>query len=70
MNACMQSSDASGKGDSKSGFWGVLAQKAKSILDDDNSSPQHDTMPQTLKSRSFNTFTGASAPQVIIMYYI
>ncbi|XP_061375476.1 uncharacterized protein LOC133317632 [Gastrolobium bilobum] len=56
--------DADGNGDSKSGFWGVLAQKAKSILDDDNSTPQHDnTIPQTLKSRSFNTFTSPSAAQ-------
>ncbi|TKY65634.1 hypothetical protein E2542_SST08494 [Spatholobus suberectus] len=60
-----QSFEAYGNGNSssKSGFWGVIAQKAKSILDDDKSTPQHDTMPQTLKSHSFNTFTGPSASQ-------
>ncbi|KAK7294914.1 hypothetical protein RJT34_17813 [Clitoria ternatea] len=55
--------EAYGNGESKSGFWGVLAQKAKSILDDDKSNPQHDKKPQTLKSHSFNTFTGPSAAQ-------
>ncbi|XP_058745187.1 uncharacterized protein LOC131617935 [Vicia villosa] len=41
---------------SKSGFWGVLAQKAKDILDDDNPPtqlPDHDI--QKLRSQSFNT---------------
>lgn len=71
MNEWMQSFGAYGNGNSKSGgFWGVIAQKAKSILDDDKPTPQHDTMPQTqtLKSHSFNTFSGPSAAQVIIMY--
>ncbi|KAL2330460.1 hypothetical protein Fmac_018041 [Flemingia macrophylla] len=46
------------------GFWGVIAQKAKSILDDDKPAPQHDIIkPQTLKSHSFNTFSGPSATQ-------
>ncbi|KAL5143942.1 hypothetical protein HKD37_09G026762 [Glycine soja] len=57
---------AYGNGNSKSGgFWGVIAQKAKSILDDDKPTPQHDTMPQTqtLKSHSFNTFSDPSAVQ-------
>ncbi|KAG5041858.1 hypothetical protein JHK87_005773 [Glycine soja] len=56
---------------SKSGVWGVLAQKAKEILEDDkSSSPQHNDviniMPPVvdidkLKSHSFNTF--APPPQ-------
>jgi predicted transcriptional regulator len=50
--------DASGDA-SKSGFWGVLAQKAKEILEDDNPSAQsHDndiTSAQKLRSQSFNT---------------
>ncbi|KAK7340090.1 hypothetical protein VNO77_20784 [Canavalia gladiata] len=56
--------NGNGNGNNKSGFWGVLAQKAKSILDDDKSPPseQH-SMSQTLKSRSFNNFTGPSAAQ-------
>ncbi|KAL2570074.1 hypothetical protein AAZX31_18G198900 [Glycine max] len=60
-----KSFEAYGNGNSKSGFWGVIAQKAKSILDDDKPTPQHDTMPQTqtLKSHSFNTFSGPSAAQ-------
>lgn len=65
----MQSFDAYGNDKSKSGFWGVLAQKAKSILDDNNSPPQHESsMPQALKSHSFNTFTAPAATQVIIIY--
>ncbi|ESW12029.1 hypothetical protein PHAVU_008G078800 [Phaseolus vulgaris] len=48
---------------SKSGFWGVIAQKAKSILDDDKPIPQHDTMAQTMKSHSFNTFSAPPATQ-------
>ncbi|KAK7374118.1 hypothetical protein VNO80_07544 [Phaseolus coccineus] len=48
---------------SKSGFWGVIAQKAKSILDDDKPIPQHDTMAQTMKSHSFNTFSDPPATQ-------
>ncbi|CAJ2665152.1 uncharacterized protein LOC123885439 [Trifolium pratense] len=54
--------DASGDASpdaSKSGFWGVLAQKAKEILEDDNPSAQshdNDIMPaQKLRSQSFNT---------------
>ncbi|WJX91501.1 hypothetical protein P8452_73270 [Trifolium repens] len=50
--------DASGDA-SKSGFWGVLAQKAKEILEDDNPSAQsHDNdimSAQKLRSQSFNT---------------
>lgn len=71
MNALMQSFDAYGNDNTKSGFWGVLAHKAKSILDDKNSAPppQHDTMPlpQTLKSHSFNTFTSPFSTQVILL---
>ncbi|KAL9315152.1 hypothetical protein ACSQ67_016153 [Phaseolus vulgaris] len=48
---------------SKSGFWGVIAQKAKSILDDDKPIPQHETMAQTMKSHSFNTFSAPPATQ-------
>ncbi|PNX97062.1 hypothetical protein L195_g020282 [Trifolium pratense] len=50
--------------DNKSGFWGVLAHKAKSMLDENNSGlQQHDTKPQTLKSYSFNTFTSPISTQ-------
>ncbi|XP_073221819.1 uncharacterized protein [Cicer arietinum] len=63
----IKSFDAYGNDNTKSGFWGVLAHKAKSILDDKNSAPppQHDTMPlpQTLKSHSFNTFTSPFSTQ-------
>lgn len=48
---------------SKSGFWGVLAQKAKEILDDNNAVPQNDTVPSKLRSHSFNTFTPAGRAQ-------
>lgn len=51
---------------SKSGFWGVLAQKAKEILDDNNAVPQNDTVPSKLRSHSFNTFTPAGRAQVIL----
>jgi len=64
----MQSFEAYGNSNSKSGFWGVIAQKAKSILDDDKPIPQHDTRPQTMKSHSFNTFSAPPATQVIVMY--
>lgn len=53
--------DALGRGDSKSGFWGVLAQKAKEILDEDNSYPQRDIIPERLRSHSFNTFATPGA---------
>ncbi|OIW00936.1 hypothetical protein TanjilG_10014 [Lupinus angustifolius] len=47
-----------GKGDPKNGFWGVLAQKAKEILEDEISSPpQNDIVLDKLKSYSFKTFT-------------
>lgn len=40
--------------ESKSGFWGVLARKAKSILEDENVSQQFEipsrTMPQVIDS--------------------
>lgn len=54
-----KSFESEGNDNSKAaGFWGVIAQKAKSILDDDKPAPQHDIIrPQTLKSHSFNTFT-------------
>lgn len=56
--------DAYGNDNSKSGFWGVLAHKAKSMLDENNPAPQQqDTMPQTLKSHSFNTFTSPFSTQ-------
>lgn len=60
-----KSFEAYGNGNAKSGFWGVIAQKAKSILDDDKSIPQHDTkpQPQTLKSHSFSASTAPSAAQ-------
>ncbi|MED6211068.1 hypothetical protein PIB30_069990 [Stylosanthes scabra] len=54
-------------GDSKAaGFWGVLAQRAKSMIDDDINtvaypySTSHATMPQKFRSYSFNTTTPAS----------
>lgn len=53
----MQSFDSYGDVSKSGNFWGVLAQKAKEILEDDNSSPQNDhIVPQKLKSHSFNTF--------------
>lgn len=71
MNAMMQSFDAYGNDNSKSGFWGVLAHKAKSMLDENNPAPQQqETMPQTLKSHSFNTFTSPFSTQVIIIYCV
>ena len=53
--------DDSAKGESKSGFWGVLARKAKAILDDDNMSQQYD-MPERMRSQPFNN---SAAGQVI-----
>lgn len=61
--------DGLGRGESKSGFWGVLAQKAKEILEDENSSPQNDIMPEKLKSHSFNAFSPLARGQVIIIIY-
>jgi len=56
--------DVLGRGDSKNGFWGVLAQKAKDILEDEISSPQqNDIMPNNLKSYSFKAFTPNALPQ-------
>ncbi|XP_052117006.1 uncharacterized protein LOC107485406 isoform X1 [Arachis duranensis] len=55
-------------GDSKTGFWGVLAQRAKSIIDDDiNTVPypyssSHATMPQKFRSYPFSN-TGAPESQ-------
>lgn len=70
MQSCDAYGDALGRGDSKSGFWGVLAQKAKEILEDDNPSPQHDIMPDRLRSHSFNNFTPGARAQVIMCVYI
>ncbi|KAG2381238.1 uncharacterized protein HKW66_Vig0255550 [Vigna angularis] len=45
---------------SKSGVWGVLAQKAKEILEEDkpSSNPHHDAISsEKLKTHSFNTFS-------------
>ncbi|CAJ1813407.1 unnamed protein product [Sphenostylis stenocarpa] len=59
-----KSFEAYTNGNSKSGFWGVIAQKAKSILDDDNKPiPEHDTKPQTPKSQSSSTDSAPSATQ-------
>lgn len=44
----------------KQGFWGTLARKAKSILDEDNVSPQNDTSGKTRLPLS----GGAARPQV------
>ncbi|XP_059462970.1 uncharacterized protein LOC132191871 [Corylus avellana] len=49
--------DTSTKSESKSGFWGVLARKAKAILEDDNMSQQQD-IPDRMRSQAFNTPTG------------
>jgi len=62
----MQSFQAFGNSNSKSGFWGVIAQKAKSILDDDKPMSPHATKPQTTKSYSFNAFSAPPAAQVIV----
>jgi hypothetical protein len=60
----MQSFDSYGDA-SKSGFWGVLAQKAKEILEDDH---DHDT--QKLRSYSFNIPPGARTQvnYILIVY--
>ncbi|XP_047168539.1 uncharacterized protein LOC124837267 [Vigna umbellata] len=58
-----KSFEAYGNSNSKSGFWGVIAQKAKSILDDDKPISPHGTKPQTTKSYSFNTFAAPPATQ-------
>ncbi|CAL0324297.1 unnamed protein product [Lupinus luteus] len=55
--------DVVGSGDSKNGFWGVLAQKAKEILEDEISSPQNDIVLDKLKSYSFKTITPNALPQ-------
>ncbi|KAE9611251.1 hypothetical protein Lalb_Chr07g0195831 [Lupinus albus] len=56
--------DVLGRSDSKNGFWGVLAQKAKEILEDEISSPpQNDIVLDKLKSYSFKTFTPNALPQ-------
>ncbi|CAK8542190.1 unnamed protein product [Lathyrus sativus] len=56
--------DAYGNDNNKTGFWGVLAHKAKSILDENNSDlQQHDTKLQGLKSHSFNTFSSPFSTQ-------
>ncbi|TKY69015.1 hypothetical protein E2542_SST05279 [Spatholobus suberectus] len=48
----------------KSGVWGVLAQKAREILEDDKSSPQHnDIVLDKLRSHSFNTFSTTAHAQ-------
>ncbi|KAK7287048.1 hypothetical protein RIF29_00036 [Crotalaria pallida] len=67
-----KSFDASGglrRDEAKSGFWGVLAHKAKSIVEDKNSSA-HDIQHQNLKSTSFNTntFTPTLASQFKTLY--
>lgn len=49
--------DASTKSESKSGFWGVLARKAKAILEDDIMS-QQDNVPDRMRAPGFNTSTG------------
>ncbi|XP_028808561.1 uncharacterized protein LOC114763124 [Neltuma alba] len=49
--------DPSGRGDPKSGFWGALAQKAKSILDEDNLISQNE-MRDRLRSQSFHSSNG------------
>ncbi|CAJ1948246.1 unnamed protein product [Sphenostylis stenocarpa] len=51
---------------SKSGVWGVLAQKAKEILEDDKASPhlQRDgIVPEKLKIHSLNTFAPHARPR-------
>ncbi|KAG2691181.1 hypothetical protein I3760_09G224600 [Carya illinoinensis] len=49
--------DASTKSESKSGFWGVLARKAKAILEDDIMS-QQDNVPDRMRAPGYNTSTG------------
>ncbi|KAB1224681.1 hypothetical protein CJ030_MR2G024693 [Morella rubra] len=49
--------DTSTKSDSKSGFWGVLARKAKAILEDDSLAQQDDT-PDKVRVQAFNASTG------------
>ncbi|KAI4353590.1 hypothetical protein L6164_002529 [Bauhinia variegata] len=49
--------DATGRSESKSGFWGVLAQKAKAILEDDSFS-SHSEMPDRFRSQPLNASSG------------
>lgn len=59
----MQSFDS--YGDVKSGFWGVLAHKAREILEDDITSQHHEYLTsQRLKLHSFNTFTQGARAEV------
>ncbi|KAK4742525.1 hypothetical protein SAY87_000526 [Trapa incisa] len=45
--------NASGNSESKSGFWGVLARKAKAILDDENASEQFEN-PTRMKQQMYD----------------
>ena len=61
--------DGSTGNESTSGFWGVLARKAKAMLDDDHHhvvSQQHDTS----QSSNNNTSTQPQVNKVIIYIYI
>lgn len=46
--------------ESKHGFWGALARKAKAILDDDNGVQQPEA-PGRMREQGFGTGTGAGA---------
>ncbi|KAL2319451.1 hypothetical protein Fmac_028420 [Flemingia macrophylla] len=65
FNQHLRSKSSDTNGDvSKSGVWGVLAQKAKEILEDDKSSPQHnDVLSEKLKSHSFDVFSRVAHAQ-------
>lgn len=69
MHVMMQSCDAYGDV-SKSGVWGVLAQKAKEILEDDNkSSPTHNgVVLEKFRTLSFNTIAPPQVHQNIFLY--
>ncbi|KAI4355957.1 hypothetical protein L6164_000013 [Bauhinia variegata] len=51
-----------GRVESKSSFWGILAQKAKAILEDDNFSSQNETFDR-FRSHPFNASDGTQLKQ-------
>ncbi|MED6130932.1 hypothetical protein PIB30_005220 [Stylosanthes scabra] len=56
--------DGLGRGDSKSGYWGVVAQKGKDILDNNDNSNNNSSLLNSDKLRlhSLNTFSPAARP--------
>ncbi|KAJ7950148.1 Heat-inducible transcription repressor [Quillaja saponaria] len=54
--------DASSTSESKSGFWGVLARKAKAILEDEDIT-QHRELSDGMRSQPYSTYTGGQFQQ-------